>query len=115
MKAAIFDMDGTLVDSMYYWRTVSLEFLRAKGIEPPRKLCDRAYLMSVRDAPELFRQYYEFPYTEEEYNDTVNSIMAKALRRRISGKDARAGCRLRACHRDVAAGSNAAAGKAGHT
>ena len=36
MKAAIFDMDGTLVDSMYYWRTVSLEFLRTKGIEPPQ-------------------------------------------------------------------------------
>ena len=34
MKAAIFDMDGTLVDSMYYWRTVSLAFLRAKGIVP---------------------------------------------------------------------------------
>ena len=73
MKAAIFDMDGTLVDSMYYWRTVSLEFLRTKGIEPPRELCDRAYLMR-KHAPELFRQYYEFPYTEEEYNDTVNSI-----------------------------------------
>ena len=86
MKAAIFDMDGTLVDSMYYWRTVSLEFLRAKGIEPPRELCDRAYLMSVRDAPELFRQYYEFPYTEEEYNDTVNSIMFEHYRRDVGLK-----------------------------
>lgn len=86
MKAAIFDMDGTLVDSMYYWRTVSLEFLRTKGIEPPRELCDRAYLMSVRDAPELFRQYYEFPYTEEEYNDTVNSIMFEHYRRDVGLK-----------------------------
>lgn len=75
MKAAIFDMDGTLVDSMYYWRTVSLEFLRAKGFNPPKELCDKAYLMSVRDAPTLFRQYYEFSDTEEEYNNIVNSIM----------------------------------------
>lgn len=75
MKMAIFDMDGTLVDSMYYWRTVSLEWLRSKGFEPSKELCDQAYLMSVRDAPTLFSKYYELSDTEEEYNNAVNSIM----------------------------------------
>ena len=29
-RYAIFDMDGTLVDSMYYWRNVHIEYLRAR-------------------------------------------------------------------------------------
>ena len=34
MKAAIFDMDGTLLDSMNVWRTVNLDFLREQGVNP---------------------------------------------------------------------------------
>lgn len=38
MKAAIFDMDGTLLDSMTTWRSMNLSFIRALGIEPtPRQ------------------------------------------------------------------------------
>ena len=34
MKAAIFDMDGTLIDSMPCWRHLNTEFVRSRGIEP---------------------------------------------------------------------------------
>ena len=34
MKAAIFDMDGTLLDTMSVWRTVNLNFLREQGVDP---------------------------------------------------------------------------------
>lgn len=34
MKAAIFDMDGTLVDSMSEWRKLNSAFVRRQGIEP---------------------------------------------------------------------------------
>lgn len=33
MKAAIFDMDGTLIDSMGAWRSLNVSFLREQGIE----------------------------------------------------------------------------------
>ncbi|MBR5302370.1 MAG: HAD family phosphatase [Clostridia bacterium] len=33
MKAAIFDMDGTLLDSMSEWRNLNCVFLRSQGIE----------------------------------------------------------------------------------
>ena len=34
MKAAIFDMDGTLLDSMGQWRHLNVEFIRRQGIKP---------------------------------------------------------------------------------
>ena len=34
MKAAIFDMDGTLLDSMSQWRQLNVEFIRQRGIQP---------------------------------------------------------------------------------
>jgi len=37
MKAAIFDMDGTLLDSMPLWRSLNVSFVRSFGIEPTAK------------------------------------------------------------------------------
>lgn len=39
-RAAIFDMDGTLLDSMRYWRLAGAEYVRTLGIEPPAQLLD---------------------------------------------------------------------------
>ena len=33
MRYAIFDLDGTLVDSMYYWRSFGKYFLESKGVK----------------------------------------------------------------------------------
>ena len=33
IKAVIFDLDGTLVDSMWMWRTIDIEYLTNQGIE----------------------------------------------------------------------------------
>lgn len=35
-KAVIFDLDGSLVDSMWLWREIDIEFLGARGMELPR-------------------------------------------------------------------------------
>jgi len=39
-KAIIFDLDGTLIDSMQLWRRVDTEFLNSRGIEVPKDLFD---------------------------------------------------------------------------
>ena len=43
ITGAIFDMDGTLLNSMDYWAIVATEFLKSKGIEPPKDN-DRVFL-----------------------------------------------------------------------
>ena len=34
-KAMLFDLDGTLVDSMWMWEAIDIEFLGAYGYECP--------------------------------------------------------------------------------
>jgi HAD superfamily hydrolase (TIGR01509 family) len=40
IKAIIFDLDGTLIDSMGLWRMVDSEFLNTRGIDVPEDLFD---------------------------------------------------------------------------
>ena len=37
-KAVIFDLDGTLVDSMWMWKSIDIEFLGRYGYECPDDL-----------------------------------------------------------------------------
>lgn len=76
MKAAIFDMDGTLVNSMYYWRTVALELLRAQGFEPPAELCREIYYNSVRAMPPVMRSYCDIALSDAEMNRFFDERMA---------------------------------------
>ena len=46
MKAAIFDMDGTLLDSMSCWRSLNLEYVYSLGITPTEKQRKELYNLS---------------------------------------------------------------------
>lgn len=38
IKAVIFDLDGTLVDSMWMWKSIDVEYLGKKGIAVPEDI-----------------------------------------------------------------------------
>ena len=46
MKAAIFDMDGTLLDSMDCWRSLNLGYVLSLGITPTKKQREEMYNLS---------------------------------------------------------------------
>ena len=61
MKAAIFDMDGTLLDSMTQWRRMNGAFVREMGIEPTEKQeADMMSMSGTRSAPEPARRWSLF-------------------------------------------------------
>jgi beta-phosphoglucomutase-like phosphatase (HAD superfamily) len=44
IKAVIFDVDGTLVDSMWIWKQVDVDFLKRRKTELPEDLQDKVLL-----------------------------------------------------------------------
>ena len=58
MKAAIFDMDGTLIDSMPAWRRLNAEFARSHGITPTPKQEEEMYSMSGTMVVSYYREEF---------------------------------------------------------
>ena len=58
-KYAIFDMDGTLIDSMIFWKNLAAEYLGSKGVkELPEDLLERIKPMTMSESAALFQQEF---------------------------------------------------------
>lgn len=69
IKGAIFDLDGTLLDSMYIWDTIGVDYLKQKGITPESNFRETVKPMSL---------YQSACYAKERYNiaDSTDVIMS---------------------------------------
>ncbi len=54
IQGAIFDLDGTVLDSMHIWSEIGLLFLKNRGIEPPEGIEDEFVKMSMVQAAEYY-------------------------------------------------------------
>ena len=69
-KAVLFDLDGTLVDSMWVWRDIDIDFLSAIGQKLPDDLQKSIEGMSFTETAEYFKERFNI-------NDDVEDIKAK--------------------------------------
>lgn len=78
---AIFDMDGTLIDSMGFWKNLASEYLHGKGIQQiPEDLMERIKPMTMSESAALFQR--EFGVTgnpEAEMNAIMNEHYRKDI------------------------------------
>ena len=73
----IFDMDGTLIDSMRYWRTIGQEYLEAHAIPGDHtELLQRVENMSMLESAELFQQEFDLPDTPYEIAEEMEDMIA---------------------------------------
>ena len=58
-KFSIFDMDGTLIDSMGFWKNLASEYLRSKGIDQiPEDILEKIKPMTMSESAALFRREF---------------------------------------------------------
>ena len=55
IQAVIFDLDGSLVDSMWIWRKIDIEYLGRYGLKLPEDLQSCIEGMSFQETAEYFK------------------------------------------------------------
>lgn len=74
---AIFDMDGTLINSMPYWHNLGKNYLISKGITPQSDLNQVIKDMTLKESAEYFQSYYHVNETVTNIMKQVNQMIAK--------------------------------------
>ncbi len=68
IKCAIFDLDGTLIDSMWVWRQIDIDYLKEKGCSMPSDLLDDIVHLSFSQTALYFKERFHI-------SDSVEDIM----------------------------------------
>ena len=66
IKAVLFDLDGTLVDSMWMWKDIDIEYLGKRGFDLPGELQKDIEGMSLTETATYFKNRFELPESLEE-------------------------------------------------
>lgn len=75
-RYAIFDMDGTLVDSMVYWKNLASEYLRHKGVaEVSAEVLNKIKPMTMTESAALFIQEFQLEGSPEQIAEEMNAMM----------------------------------------
>ncbi len=89
-KAAIFDMDGTLVDSLMLWEVMwaafSEKYLDGKPFAPTDEDDKSVRTLTLKDAMELIHDHYGLGESGAELLDCVNRIMLDFYANRVELK-----------------------------
>ena len=68
IKGAIFDLDGTLVDSMWVWKQIDLDYLKSKGYSLPENLNSEICHLSFTQTANYFKERFNL-------SDSIDDIL----------------------------------------
>ncbi len=74
IKAVIFDLDGSLVDSMWMWRDIDIEYLGKFGISLPDDLQSKIEGMSFSETAAYFKSHFPIPDSIEQMKEDWNRM-----------------------------------------
>ena len=87
VKLLIFDLDGTLLDSMSVWHDVDVEFLGRYGYEVTPEYTDIVKRASIEDAARYTQERYRIPLTWQEIAGTWESMVYDFYRSEVRLKN----------------------------
>ena len=86
IKGAIFDLDGTLLDSMFIWDTIGEDYLRSLGKEPHEDLKETFMTLTLEEAAEYYREHYKVTLSVTEIVDSINAMVEGIYRTKVTLK-----------------------------
>ena len=79
IKAAIFDLDGTLVDSMWVWQQIDIDYLSEKGHAVPNNLNDEITHLSFSQTAEYFKNRFSIEVVGEVDAEDMESVSGEGV------------------------------------
>ncbi len=87
LKGAIFDADGTLLDSMHIWRELGARYLHSLNITPENDLSRILYPMSLEQSCHYLKERYSLRDSEGEIQSGILGIIEGFYRDEVMLKD----------------------------
>jgi len=82
-KAVIFDLDGTLVDSMWMWKSIDIEFLGSRGLACPEDLQKEIEGMSFSETAFYFKERFKLKESLEEIKAVWTDMSIEKYRNEV--------------------------------
>lgn len=87
IKYAIFDLDGTLLDSSEMWQTLGIRYLEFVGKTPREELADEMSEMTLLEGARYLRRNYDISYSSEEITRHITRMIEKYYTDEVRLKD----------------------------
>lgn len=84
---AIFDMDGTLLDSMPMWHTASDRYLLSKGKTPEKGLWDKVKWLNMNETVEYLIKTYGLDNDAKTVREEINSQIIEEYEHNLQPKE----------------------------
>ena len=86
IRGAIFDADGTLLDSMGMWRTAEVRYLHSIGKESKPGLSEALFAMTLHEGAAFLQREYALPFSPEEVAEGINRVIRDFYRTEVRAK-----------------------------
>ena len=87
IKAAIFDADGTLLDSMGQWNLVPYKYVKSLVVAADENIAEKLFTMTISEAAEFIIDEYELSVTVEEAVEGMDAIIREFYKNDVKLKD----------------------------
>lgn len=86
VKAVIFDLDGTLIDSIWVWEKINVEFLKKRNLSCPKDIGEDLGHLSFEECAIYFKEKFKICESTEEicnewnamaFNEYANNVKLK--------------------------------------
>lgn len=75
IHGAIFDVDGTLLDSMVIWEEAAVRYLNSLGLEPEENISEKIMTMSMEEGADYLIDHYGVSLTRTQILDGIRELI----------------------------------------